>query len=313
MPNDVLGILYVAGLATLLSSAGIATDKLLLDRQKGKLRETFTNWWVFLDDLQFRDIATDTARGLLYLKNQLFGERLFSPRFLVIAVTVSVCVTTTAIIAGDAIWYSDKGGPSAAIGYFPQRKPVWLYLSNFVLDYITLTVTFALLAVFVRVNAAVRIGVVTLDFVVALLLAVLCWFVGKSLEFPDTAYIVTGDPSFIDATFRQYFGYWQKTGMVDVGVLSFGYIEPWDVNDGEWGSFFFANTTFIPTAFFALLLFALTILFMLFHVTRFFVLQILGLSVETEKSVFFYAGTTMGLLAILTKLLNELWKLVDVS
>ena len=306
MPKDLLGILYVAGLATLITAAGIAIDKLLLDRQKGTLRAKLAEWWVFVDELRFKDIATDAALGLLRLKTLLFGDRLLSLRFVIVAAALSVSVTSAAIVAGDAIWFADRGGIFAALEYFPQRKPMWLYLTNFVLDFITLFVTFRLLDIFVRVNVVAKVGIVTVDFIVALLLAISCWYVGKDLEFPNTSYFVTGDPKFIEYNYRQYFGYWQKTGIVDVETLSFGFIQPWDMHDGEWGSFFYANTTFLPTALLALLLFSLTVFFMLYHVIRFVVLQILGLSVETEKSIFFYTGTTMGLVAILLKILNEL-------
>jgi hypothetical protein len=38
--------------------------------------------------------------------------------------------------------------------------------------------------------------------------------------------------------------------------------------------------------------------------------QVLALSVETEKSIFFYTGTFFGLLGLIVKLLSELYKFV---
>ena len=103
--------------------------------------------------------------------------------------------------------------------------------------------------------------------------------------------------------------------MKSVGSLTNGWIghHSWGADLSDWSgasNFFSASTTLLPTLAYLFLLAAVSLLAIPVAVVQAFVLRVLRLDVETEKSIFFYVGSALGFLVILGKATIEFSRLV---
>ncbi len=85
-----MNIVTAIAIAALLSSIGLAVDKLLLNRHKKSIQDSVLHAWVRLADTNIRDISKISIRFLLRQEEKLFGRSLFSVKRIIISSIVSV-------------------------------------------------------------------------------------------------------------------------------------------------------------------------------------------------------------------------------
>lgn len=305
--TDVVGLLYVAGVAALLSAAGIGLDKMLLQSQRTSLRDKLTDWWCFIEDFKFPDVVSEMATVFLRIERQLLGRHL-SIRWFLTTFVLSILLTTVTVNFGDYLWFSERSESplEETFAYFWTRKPVGLYLNNYVLDALTIILTVFILRQVVTTSSVIlRVIWLLIDLILGGLLAFICWEIAHTLEFPKTALFVAGTIG-LDRRVGIFLAYFAVVGLPNPSPLLFGLVPKLPPLGGELGTFLYSNTTFIPTFAYVSCVLVMIAAIAVFRTSTFIARQVLALSIETEKSVFFYTGTLLGLLGICAKLLAEL-------
>ena len=163
------------------------------------------------------------------------------------------------------------------------------------------------------------ITLLVFDGVFATGIAIMCFMAGAAIEYPTAPSFLRGggienlslDVSFYFKYF-DYFGilYWSTSKLL-LGSFVHPYVDTLTLNAGDASTWAFSNTTQLPTIgyiFVALILFMAVVFLRIF---QFVGLQLLALSVETDKSVFFYTGAFIGFFGFILKLILELIKITS--
>jgi hypothetical protein len=160
-----------------------------------------------------------------------------------------------------------------------------------------------------------KLGCVALDMLSALTLATLCYFLCLMI-IADVWNLIVFDP---------FEGFRKSIGMSPVWILT-------ERNTGAWfdvdnvhiskkdyvitalfsvqriGSIlFYSATALIPTFIYWAALLAALLSFVVVHSLRFLALQILALSIETEKSIFFYTSATVAIIVSSIDLITNIF------
>ncbi len=128
------------------------------------------------------------------------------------------------------------------------------------------------------------------DLVIACVLASVCFHFGDWMEYGDEL---------------------KETGLM-LPIEPYAYIRGFfggPLQSARYGNFGLASTTLIPTLAYLSILFTLLLSMAVFRMARVLFLQILTLSIETKKSIFFYTGALLGTCVLVGKLAVELRKL----
>ena len=309
---DLVGLLYTGALCASWAAIGVARDKLLVPRYRTKLQEMMSAWWIRIDDTPMPDLTISMIDIFLRQKNKLFGRNILSIRWVLVAIMLSAFLTTLSILLGDYLFYKDV---EETLDYFPKHKPLLVYPINILFDAMTWAITVQLLAIALNINGINRWILIVLDLVISLLIAIMCFEIADYAEFPNGAnnLFINGIEGLIN-DFILYLAHYDLYGLIDWGwfetlfssqqLASISY-NPRTITTGDSSAFFFSNTSFLPTLFFLLVLVMGALSMVVIRLTRWVAMYFFELSVDTEKSIFFYTGTLFGVVGMLTKILVE--------
>ena len=217
-------------------------------------------------------------------------------RWWIVTFTLSSGLTVGAIFLGEFAYSKSSSVFRSGDFFGPEGDPSWpsggwriLLLEhnlwavipvNYVLDAATLLATVSLACRFTIVSSFItRSWILLLDLGIAFVLANLCFEIGAWLEFGRFEHPY----QFVRTAFR-------REGS--------DYL--------QYGNFGLASTTLLPTLAYVAILLVLLLSMAVFHGIRALLLQILELTVETDKSVFFYTGALLGACVLVGKLALEL-------
>lgn len=287
--ENLQGLLYAVTVSASLSALGLGIDKLLLPAQFTSLKDHLTKWWVKVDDLNLRDLPKGWAVWALKLIQSIYGNKFFSLWFLVKVVLISSIMTVLAMLIGEWWWRGwDVDGFNRALSYFPRHKPLIVIPVNIVLDAASILVTFHAMKFMVAKSSNLkRILILSLDVVVAIALIMLCYAVSRGAEYADPSW------GYFESNIRSMWGW----------LLS-----PHTIPSVDYANVLYSATNIIPSMIYVLLALALSVSLLSVRIVQFGAKQILALSVETEKSIFFYTGTVIGIANITLKLTMDLLK-----
>jgi hypothetical protein len=321
------GLLYTVPIAVAMSGLGIILDSFLLPRQKSKLRDRLSEWWVHLVDARIPDLGTFVVVRFFIVVNALFGKKILTTRNIILICAASSAVTSFAILLGDyRSWLAYHGSEDwvsfdylmwRAFQSFPANRPQYIIPINIALDTTTIWITVLLLKRFLDItNWLLRLFIIVADIAIASLLACLCFYV--AIQFQKTV-LPRAVVSDADLTPLGYFKYLYFYAATIFEWLPY----PFDMNDpkqfGEMLIFgtdagflyvavLYASTTLVPTAIYLIIAAAALSFSIIGKVIVAFCSHVLQLSVDTEKSIFFYTGQIFGVAAIFGKLVVDLAK-----
>ena len=306
VPLDFVGLSFAIAIAGILSSIGIAIDKLLLPHQNNRINDVLVHVWNYVDDIRLTDVAYKMVSLYILIEHRSFGRR-FSARWFSVAFFVSAILTTLTIIVGRALGMyltascADPNQTSLpffsalqmAFGYFYENiNHTSIYPLNILFDNLTIAATVALLTVFLRTKAIrYRYLIIAVDIAFCVILLNVCFYIAFQLDTTSSG----SPPALFQALPRL---------VSDVNVLGCGYFYVY------MSTIFFVSTITIPT----LIYLVMIIIFMLAktsaEIGKFILLQVTELGVVGDKSVFFYTGIFLGLFVLLMKFVLELTKFI---
>lgn len=296
-------------LATFFSGLGAALDHLVLPHQNERLKSVLVHWWNYVDDLQFRDIAHEMVQFYIRVEQKAFGH-FPSTRWLITACTISFFVTTCAILGGRALGLyltmscggnmDQYGGvlgtiqaaTSAALGYFESNvNKVRIYALNIAFDALTLVATLLFLRAYLVLRPFVARYVLVLCDIGA---CVVFFYICVYLAFYSDVTTSGEDYGLFD--FYKLF--------TSLGPFSCTHFHIFT------STLVFSSTIFFPTfTYLTLILFMMTAKVSL-ESAKLITRQVLELGATQQKTVFFYTGILIGIVASLTKMLFEIGKLL---
>jgi len=310
---DIKGTLLVVAAATALAGSGIALDRLLLLRQKTLLANWATRWWDYIDDLPIRDVSRDLISVFLGTVYWARGPNWVSKRFIVTSLIFSITLTSVAIVIGEYIYLKDWN--QAVFERFLVWRTLILFAVNYVLDMSTILLTVLILRIALSAHWIFRLSLLILDVVLAICLSFLCYGIADAMFSPVSPGMFSGTWEGFGSNLATYLKHFDYLGIIDWSVIDWTFGDILVLNwthegfhSGNLETFLYSSTTLIPSAGYALLLIAILFSLAALHIARFLPLQLLALSVETDKSVFYCTGTLFGLVAIVGKLLIEVVK-----
>lgn len=322
---DVSGLLVVALVATLIAAIGAAIDHFMLPREKGRLSDWLLAWWVRIEEIRLPNLVATFAEYFISAKNVLLGESVRSRKWVVRTVVYSVLLTFGTLVLGDYMWAKTIDGTWE---YYSGNPRFLLYPINYFFDFATVILTVWIMSQIPKVGLPLQATYLTLDIVSAVLLAFCASTISHTIEFWGEPATLFGPHGFsvwvLKAHVQNYLTYWSVLGLFDwewefvqgLSQWSEGWISPHPAvypDGGNWGnsaSFFSANTTLIPTAFFAALLLLILSSLFIIRVIKGGILRLIRLDIETDKTIFFYTGALIGLIAVILKTGVELAKLI---
>ena len=152
---------------------GKALDLYLLKKHKGKLHGWLEKWWFWLEEKRVPDFIPTVAKHTISFIHFLFGNKLFSWKFLTRSVSFSFILTTHAMILGRILTF--KPQDETSISY----ESIWLvydilmfFIINYAYDFATCIITlWALHKLSQKQSFSSRLFVIATDFFLALLFA----------------------------------------------------------------------------------------------------------------------------------------------
>jgi len=304
------GLAIATALLAFFAAVGAAVDNLVMPHQNSKLQDRLVVWWNYVDDVKFRDVAHTMVEFYLRLERRLFGA-FPSWRWLLTALLASAVLTTFAVLLGRTLGLyltflcngnlQYSGGPIEA--FFTLMTPAWtyfrynvdhfvLYALNITFDAVTLATTLFFLRVYVRRRGLLpRYILVAADIAACLLFLYTCMFV---------AFYADITSSGIKHTYWTFYEH---------------LLEPLARPDCSYFHTFTSTVIFSSTVLLPTLTYLGAIFFFLnakvsLEASRWVVAHILELGATQKKTVFFYTGVYIGLLAALGKLTQELIKAI---
>lgn len=283
-----------------LAAIGVALDKLILPDQAKLIQNYLSAVWIKIDDMKISDLPKKTATSFLVFERNIFGDPKDKPyKWFLVTLIISLLLTTTAIAIGDIIQsYNPIYQTISFSNIFASIKgsaPFIVYPFNLICDLLTFYITIFILRKFIATKSAIyRVLLILFDVFIAYIFVLLCFYI----PFPSA----TGGFS---ASLFNLIDAHETFIIVLENIKDFN---PYDLNlivTLFFTSFIYSLTSFIPTIFYLLLLTILTLSYMSFHIAKFIVQQVLRLSVDTDKSVFFYTGTVLGVFTMGIKLISE--------
>lgn len=321
-------VFSILGVSTAIAAAGLALDELLLKRQANSIRSVLTTFWVHIEDLRIRDVPVDVARIFVSCVDRIFGSPTITLRWIARSVFVSVVLTSLSILAPFVIQYVifnfflgnflgdlDKSEVRKIYFYMPslpylieyvyKLRPFYIYPINYVFDFATVYITYGLAKAFITTKSViVRALLVVVDFVGALALAIGCYFV---------CVFVVQDVWELHRNGDAWGGLLQAIGAKPLyspvtdtphsknfEIVAISRVLP------AGSVLFYSATTLLPTAVYLIILSVALLAVLTIRTVKFVVLQTLALSIETDKSIFFYTGALLALINIVVRLVGML-------
>ena len=284
----------------IFAGLGVAIDKLLLPRQKKYFFDKTENFWFFLDALEFHKLPARAAETFLHAKNMIVGEKLFSLRGVIRALFFSLFLTTAMFFLGQSTGiiipqFYDPDGVSLDVPdllsvswtFFTEHLDhLRVYSTNFVFDFVTVLCTiFAINKVLGARHVFQQFLWISVDITVCVFLFYVCLFV---LLNANTLYLGGSIPF---SGFHEWL--YTKVTQDHIVVLAFWFIP----------QLLFTSTVFYPTILYLFFLLTLALLFMSAQIAKLAGLQLSELSSLGGKTIFFYAGTVLGLIVGLINLI----------
>lgn len=298
---DVTGIIATGALCVAISGLGAGIDKLLREHQRTIISEVVFKWWVMIDKLKIPDIPTAIAKMFLRAEKAIFGSRILSLRWLLSTVVVSFLFTFTALFMGDFLFYGEF---QSAFDNIVKRNPIIVFPVNYFFDVLTLLITVGFMKLVLMLPRPLALGPICFDIVIAVCIGFLCYSIVDSFEFPETADFTCCplilNPEALSINIRYFLNYF----VVFIPGLAFLF-DSFPVHMGDLGNFAFASTSMLPTVYYLLTLLLLSFSVLTIRGTQWLALHLFSLDIETNRSIFLYAGVLLGVIAIVVKLIIE--------
>ena len=314
---DIQGLGIATAIFCSFAIMGQQLDKFLLSSQNIWLRDKAAEWWNLIDDLKIRNFFHSVLLTFLKLKTLIFGKIIISFRLLFISLALSVTATFSVLLVGMYVYY---GSLSKSINDMISNENIlWLFPLNYFFDFLTLALTIVIIEKAIKASWPVAIALLVFDGALAFGIAIMCFVAGSAIEFPYVPSILRGggiEALSLDISF--YFKYYDFFGILDwrtskvlLGPLVHPYVDNLSLNGGDASTWVFSNTTQLPTIGYIVIALIMFLAVVFLRVFRFICLQLLALSVETDKTVFFYTGAFIGFCILVWKLILEISKLVS--
>lgn len=296
-------------LATFFSGLGAALDHLVLPHQNERLKSVLLHWWNYVDDIQFRDIAHEMVQFYVRAERKIFGH-FPSIRWLITACAISLIVTTCAIVGGRTLGLyltfscggnidqfgsalgAIKVAATAAMSYFESNvDKARLYALNISFDALTLAATLLFLRGYLSIRRFIaRYVLVLCDIGVCVVFFYVCVYLAFYLD------TTTSGVSYGLLDFYKMF--------TSLGPFSCTHFHIFT------STLVFSSTIFFPTfTYLTFILFMMTSKLSL-EFAKIIAQQVLELGATQHKTVFFYTGILIGIIASLTKMLFDIGKLL---
>ena len=309
-------IAEVLAILALFASLGAAIDALLLPAQLNNLKEKMEILWVHISDIKVVDYAYETAILAQRLFYFVFGGKHKWGKLAVFSFILSSLVSIITIVSGytldsyinETLGFTDYDLSlldelliSFQISIYEHPiESISLVVTNYLFDFITIIVTMFLISKLKHSRRVYHVPIIILDATIALIISGLCYTSSEYIVFGDSYHgYVYFENKILDVIITNI----ENIIRIIIGIEYYSY---WEELGSSW-YFFYSVTTLLPTIIFLSVLFILILSSFSFMVCRFIICHLLALSVEKGKSIFFYTGTFIGLLAVIGKMLVALF------
>lgn len=289
--TDLVGLTYAIAILGGISALGYLLDKMILPRQAETIRDALAHMWFRISDSKVHELDVTMARLFLRTEKALFGDRLISLRMFFVTFLISSSLTIFGLLVGDTIYENFQ----YALYYLRDHRIEVLIPINLLFDLATVLVTVSLVRLFVKYqHSAYRIVFLIVDLSIAVGFAALCFTVSQTAEFSSSWSNLNFQPIYFEYYYQLMTEPYRWTAVQEGADVHFA------------ANFFYANTTLLPTAAYIIILLLLFFSLVVYRLLRICTLQVLELSVDTEKSAFFYTAVLLGILTTGGKILLEL-------
>lgn len=277
----------------IFAGLGAAIDKLLLPRQKRYLLNKTQDFWFFLEALTFHKLPSKAGEAFLHAKKLIVGEKLLTPLGIARALVFSVFLTTVMFFVGQSAaiiipQLYDPDGVSLNISeFFSVARTIFtqhlnhlrVYSTNFAFDFLTIICTiFVVNRILNAKHVFQQFLWIVLDIAACVFLFYFCLFL---LLNANTLYLGGSIPF---GGFHEWL--YAKVAQDHIAVLAFWFIP----------QLLFTSTVFYPTTLYLFFLLSLSLLYMCAQIAKQAGLHLSELSSLGDKTIFFYAGTALGLI-----------------
>lgn len=261
----------------LFSVIGTSVDKLLLKRQKIAIQEILIKYWNRIDEIKISDLTPTMVQLYTFFIDKIFGKTYL--KRIVVSVIVSLSITVPILYFFSYYDYSIISPVFWTEKFNRVAIPV-----NYLYDVLTVLTTIFLVKKMINASVIKKMFLLFTDLFMAYIFAVLCT--------TTCAYIIQGQNKFLqyfESLFMNYIyllksgNRWENSILSDLGVA-------------------YCSTTFIPTFVYIIIFISILISKPILSFFKRISLHLLELSTEdTNKSVFLYTGTLLGILQLVLK------------
>jgi hypothetical protein len=294
--------LTIALFCGLLSAGCIAADRFMLNRQKIKLYDLLSTFWLKLSDTRFPELHIIVASQTTQFIRKRFRENKIL--FFIFLVTLSTAITASAVLLGFHFEHKflEFGSVARKCSIWIKEKPpiffVIMFFINMIFDLATFFSTYIILKIIIIAKLPKVIFLIFLDILIAL-------FIAYSGMYTFTV-VSTLILEFRLLPFRTLVGLLDPRSIFAIGSFMFGVSlsDP----DGILTIICYSLTSLIPTALYMIFLLFLLLAKPVLYCARYVFLHFLEKSTEpTPEKIapFTLLAVVLNLFAIIAKTVDH--------